>query len=103
MRPGGSALDSSAIGLAAGGIASLLSAVCALLLTLSPSGTRALLGLMIHSDASGLPVVVTWTSAIVSVVGWGIGTGLAFGAAAAAYNWLALRASIADAPPIRGE
>lgn len=101
MQPGCSALDSRAFGLAAGGIASLLSAVCALLLVLAPAGTRALLGLLIHSDASGMPVVVTWTSAIVSIVGWGIGTGLVFGAAAAAYNRLAFRAPIAAASSIR--
>lgn len=88
MQPGYSALDARAFALAAGGTASLLSAVCALALVVSPAGTRALLGLLIHSDATGMPVVVTWTSAIVSVVGWGIGTGLVFGAAAAVYNRL---------------
>lgn len=101
MQPGSPALDSRAFGLAAGGIAALLSALCALLLTLSPTGTRALLGLLIHSDASAMPVVVTWTSAIVSIVGWGIGTGLVFSAAAGVYNRLAFRASVATAPPIR--
>lgn len=101
MQPGNPTLDPRAFGVAAGGIAALLSALCALLLTLAPTATRAVLGLLIHSDASGMPVVVTWTSAIVSIAGWGIGTGLVFGAAAGVYNRLAFRASVATAPPIR--
>lgn len=83
-----SPLDARAFGLAAGTLAALLSAICALSLLVAPSATRALLGLLIHSDASAMPVVVTWTSTSVSVIGWGLGTALVFGLAAAFYNRL---------------
>jgi hypothetical protein len=86
MRSDRTSLDVRAFGLAAGTIASVISAVCAVALLIAPDATRALAGYLIHSDLSGLAVSVTWGSVLTGVIGWGLIAGLAFSAVAGLYN-----------------
>lgn len=79
-------IDSRAFGLAAGTTAAGVSALCALLLAVAPAGTRRMLGLLVHSDLSGLAINLTWSGALLGAVCWGIGVGLIFAAAAELYN-----------------
>jgi hypothetical protein len=86
MRSDCTTLDVRAFGLAAGTVASVISAVCAVALLIAPEATRAVAGYLIHSDLSGLAVSVTWSSILTGVIGWGLIAGLAFSAAAGLYN-----------------
>lgn len=86
MNANCSTLNARAFGVAAGTVAGSISALCALALVFAPAATRAVAGLLIHSDLSGLAVSVTWSSVVTGVIGWGLIAGLAFSAAAGLYN-----------------
>lgn len=79
-------VDSRAFGLAAGTTAAGLSALCALFLALAPDATRRMLGLLVHSDLSGLAIILTWSGVLLGILSWGLGIGLVFAAAAGLYN-----------------
>lgn len=79
-------LNARAFGVAAGVVAATVSAICATALFVAPAAIRALLGYLIHSDLSGLAPSISWTSAILSVSGWGFLAGVVFASAAGLYN-----------------
>ena len=79
-------LNPRAFGVAAGIVATTLSAICATALFVAPAATRVLIGYLIHSDLSSVAPSVSWISAIVSAVGWGVLTGVVFASAAGLYN-----------------
>lgn len=79
-------LDSRAFGLAAGTTAAGLAALCALFLAVAPDATRRMLGMLVHSDLSGVAIAMTWSGVLLGIICWGIGIGLVFAAAAGLYN-----------------
>ena len=81
-------LDSRALGLAAGTIAASLTALCALFLAIAPDVTRRMLGLLVHTDLSGLATSMTWSGVGLGIICWGVGAGLVFAATAGLYNRL---------------
>ena len=81
-------LEPKAFGLAAGSIAVVLFAICAVAVTLAPAATTAIGGFLLHADLSGFVRSVTFANFIGGLLGWGIGTALVFASVAAVYNQL---------------
>ncbi len=92
-------LDSRAFGIAAGAMAGLLFILCSIAVAIAPAPTTALFGYLVHTDFSGLPRTLTFASFVWGLICWTLGTALTFGFAAAIYNRLAGRPSLAQAAP----
>lgn len=86
MKAHRTTLDSRAFGLAAGTMAAVLSAVCAIFLAVAPHAARRMLGLLVHFDLSGLAVNMTWSGVFLGIVCLGLGVGLVFATGAGLYN-----------------
>lgn len=88
MRANRTTLDPVAFGLAAGTVAAVVFALCALAVAVAPATTAAVFGYTLHLDFTGIMRPVTFSGFVGGFVCTGIGVGLAFGAAAALYNRL---------------
>jgi hypothetical protein len=90
-------IDPRAFALAAGATAAILYTICAVGVFLAPEATTAVLGLLTHTDLSGIARPLTFISFVVGLVGWTLGTAVTFGIVATLYNRLA-----GSAAPLRG-
>lgn len=86
MRSHRMELDARALGLAAGVIAAVLFALCALAVAVAPEWTTALAGSLIHLDLTGFARAITWGGFFGGLLCWSIGTGLVFAAVGGLYN-----------------
>jgi len=83
-------LDVRAAALATGSIAALAYALCTIFCAVVPESTVAYLGTaFLHIDLTGLYRQMTWATFVIGLLGAGVGTGAAVGAAAWLYNRLA--------------
>ena len=89
-------LDARAFGTAAGIVAAVLFTVCALAVAIAPDQTTALASYLIHLDLSGMARSMTPGRFVGGLVIWPLGTGLAFGTAAAIYNRIVSRVTVAS-------
>jgi len=78
--------------MAAGTAAAILFTLCALGVLLVPELTTTVLGLLTHTDLTGIARPLTLVSLLLGLVGWSVGTAVTFGCVA----WLSNRLA---APP----
>lgn len=91
-------LDARAFGFAAGTVAAALSTLCALGVAIVPRFTTAVASTLIHLDLSGMARTLTWRGYFTGLIGWTLGVGLIFWAAAALYNRFVRQDSVIAVP-----
>ena len=79
-------LNARAFGLAAATIAGVLTTVCALAIAIAPQATTAVASTLIHLDLSEMSRSLTWGGYFSGLIGWTVGAGVVFWAAASLYN-----------------
>lgn len=101
MRYESKTLDARAFGLAAATMAAALTTLCAFALAIAPTVTTAVASTLIHLDLSEMSRKLSWGVYINGLIGWTIGAGVVFWAAAALYNrFAAERSAVKAAEPV---
>jgi hypothetical protein len=94
-------LDARAFGFAGATIAAALTTLCAFALAVAPGATTAVASTLIHLDLSEMSRKLSWGVYINGLIGWTIGAGVVFWAAAAVYNrFTAERSPVESAKPV---
>ena len=79
-------LDTKSFGLSAAAATAIVYSICALVVSLSPSGASSVLSYVLHLDLSTMTRPLSWASYFVGVVAFSITVGLVFALAAGFYN-----------------
>jgi hypothetical protein len=86
MKTDSRTLDARAFGFSAGTIAAALTTLCAFGIAVAPQFTTAVASALIHLDLSEMQRTLTWSGYLTGLIGWTVGAGFIFWAAAALYN-----------------
>ena len=79
-------LDTKSFGLSAAAATAIVYSICALVVSLSPSGAASVLSYVLHLDLSTMARPLSWASYFVGVIAFSITVGLVFALAAGFYN-----------------
>ena len=79
-------IDPRSLGLAAGNVGALLSALCGLALIVAPGATSDVVGFLIHTDLGAMTRPPSLAGMFGAAVAWGLISGLSFALAAWLYN-----------------
>jgi hypothetical protein len=82
-------VDIRALAIAAGVVAAVVSAACALIVAVAPEFATSLFSNVVHLDLTPLARKVTWGNAVGGLLFWGLGMGVVFAFGAWLYNRVA--------------